>query len=284
MTVFDDRLCTLGEGPLWHPERQQLFWFDIQGKALLSRVGEAQLRWDFEEHVSAAGWIDHDRLLVASETALFRFDLETGERADLCALEQDKPANRSNDGRADPYGGFWIGTMGKDGEPLAGSIYRFYRGEIELLYPEMTITNSICFAPGGDRAYFIDTRSFLLKTVALNDEGWPVGEPEIFLDLRAMELKADGAVVDVAGNVWIAHWGQARVSAYSPDGALLHSEGFPATQVTCPAFGGADFSTLHVTSARVNFKPERLKMEPLSGATFARTVPFQGQREHQVIL
>jgi len=111
--VFDDRACVLGEGPLWHPERQQLFWFDIMAGHLLTKVdGEAQ-SWAFDELVSAAGWIDHDRLLIASETALYSFDLTTEEQEYIQPLEIGNTVTRSNDGRADPWGGFWIGTMGK---------------------------------------------------------------------------------------------------------------------------------------------------------------------------
>ncbi|MEL6588225.1 MAG: SMP-30/gluconolactonase/LRE family protein, partial [Pseudomonadota bacterium] len=124
--IYDTRRCNLGEGPLWHPTRQELFWFDIIGKTLHSKAQS----WTFDEHVSAAGWVDDTTLLVASETALFRFDLTTGDRTDICALEADNPVTRSNDGRADPQGGFWIGTMGKEAEPKAGAIYRFYKGEL----------------------------------------------------------------------------------------------------------------------------------------------------------
>ena len=79
-TVYDCRPCELGEGPLWHPIREQLFWFDIIGKRLLTRNGDAAQHWQFAEHVSAAGWIDRDRMLIASDSALFRFDLTTGAR------------------------------------------------------------------------------------------------------------------------------------------------------------------------------------------------------------
>ena len=58
--IFDDRRCTLGEGPLWHPLRKQLFWFDIIGKRLLTRGVEGPQEWHFAEMVSAAGWISHD--------------------------------------------------------------------------------------------------------------------------------------------------------------------------------------------------------------------------------
>ena len=109
MAVFDDRRCELGEGPLWHPGRNQLFWFDILGKRLLTRTDGGARDWQFPDLVSAAGWVDDRSLLIASESALFRFDLDSGARSDLCALEADRPDTRSNDGRADPQGGFWIG-------------------------------------------------------------------------------------------------------------------------------------------------------------------------------
>ena len=284
MSLFDDRLCTLGEGPLWHPLRKQLFWFDIEGKALLTRKGESVGKWVFDDYVSAAGWVDEDRLLIASATELFVFNLETGTREHVCSLETDKSANRSNDGRADAYGGFWIGTMGFDAELAAGSIYRYYRGELRLLYSGLTVTNSICFAPGGVLAYFTDTRTFQVMKVGLNEEGWPVGEPELFLDLSDTETKPDGAVVDRDGNVWIAHWGSCKVSAYRPDGSLLVSEPFPVTRTSCPAFGGDDYSTLFVTSARTGASEDELARDPLAGAVFARKVNYVGQKENQVIL
>ena len=78
--VFDKRSCRLGEGPLWHPERKQLFWFDILDKKFLSRQGDNQLEWAFDEHVSAAGWVSKDELLIASESQLFLFHLKTGAR------------------------------------------------------------------------------------------------------------------------------------------------------------------------------------------------------------
>ncbi|PLW78815.1 SMP-30/gluconolactonase/LRE family protein [Cohaesibacter celericrescens] len=284
MHVFDDRICILGEGPLWHPERKQLFWFDILGSALMTRVGDKQLQWDFDEHVSAAGWVDETHLLVASESALSLFDLDNGETEYVCGLESDRPENRSNDGRADPYGGFWIGTMGKQAEPGAGAIYRYYDGELRRLYKDITISNAICFTPDGLWAYFTDSPTLLVKKVALDEDGWPCEEPEVFLDLSERHVKADGAVVDTAGNIWIAHWGSSKVAAYAPDGTLLHEEPLPATQVSCPAFGGDDYSTLFATCASVNISDEEKADRPMTGAVFSCHVEFTGQKEHRVLL
>ena len=80
-TLFDQRSCTLGEGPLWHPERKQLFWFDIINKKMMSRVNSKAFEWQFDHHVSAAGWISQEELFIASEIELFRLNVETRARA-----------------------------------------------------------------------------------------------------------------------------------------------------------------------------------------------------------
>ena len=77
--IFDNRPCELGEGPLWHPQRGQLFWFDITGQRMLSVEKGEQRQWRFPEMVSAAGWVDRDMLLIAGERDLFLFDVETEE-------------------------------------------------------------------------------------------------------------------------------------------------------------------------------------------------------------
>ncbi|MDT8857470.1 SMP-30/gluconolactonase/LRE family protein [Paracoccaceae bacterium Fryx2] len=282
--VFDSRQCTLGEGPLWHPTRRQLFWFDITGNRLLSRDATGPRAWAFAENVSAAGWIDHDHLLIASETALFRFNVETGARQDLCPLEADRPGTRPNDGRADLQGGFWIGTMGKKAEEGQGAIYRFYKGELRRLFASITISNAICFTPDGRHAHFCDTELRQVMRVALDPDGWPQGDPQVFLDLAAERLNPDGAVVDAAGTLWLALWGAGRVAAYAPDGRLLRSVPFAAPHTSCPAFGGADLATLYCTTARQGMSPEALERYPLAGQTFAAPGIGRGQPEPHVIL
>ncbi len=272
--VFDNRQCVLGEGPLWHPVRGELFWFDILSKKMMTKTQE----WVFEEHVSAAGWIDVDRLLIASETALFAFDLREGTRVHLVDLDAENPVTRSNDGRADPQGGFWIGTMGKSAEPNAGAIYRYYRGEVRKLFGNITISNSICFAPSGDRVYFTDTRLGKIMTMALDDDGWPTGAPVVFVDVSGDGLNPDGSVVDAEGCLWNAQWGASRVARYAPDGAFLSAVEVPAKQASCPAFGGADLRSLFVTSAADGLDGAA------EGKTFAVKMDVQGQAEHQVIL
>lgn len=260
----------LGEGPLWHPDRQELFWFDIVGQQMLSRAADGAVHvWDFDEMHSAAGRIDRDRLLVASETALAVIDLRTGSRSPLCALEAGDRATRSNDGRADPQGGFWIGTMGKRAEPGRGAIWRWFRGTLRRLFGAIAIPNAICFAPDGRTAYFADTPRQRVWSVALDAEGWPRGEPEPFLDLAAEGLNPDGAVVDADGAIWVAQWGASRVAAYGPDGTFLRAVEVPAPHTSCPAFGGASLTTLFCTTALEGMDAAQRAAAPRAGMTFA---------------
>jgi sugar lactone lactonase YvrE len=266
--------CGLGEGAFWHPARGEFFWFDITGCTLHA----PDRSWTFDEMVSAAGWIDRNRLLIASERGLFTFDLETAARDPLCALEADKPATRSNDGRADPQGGFWIGTMGKQAEPAAGAIWRYWRGELRCLYPGLTIPNAICFAPDGNSACFTDTATRQVLRVALGADGWPVGEPECWLDLGPEARNPDGAVFDAAGRFWVAQWGDGRIAAYAPDGRFLQAVAVPAAHASCPAFGGIDLGDLYCTTARQGLAHPG----PLDGATFRQAGVGKGLPEHQV--
>ena len=284
-TLFDDRVCELGEGPLWHPLRGELFWFDILGKRLLSRSGDRTGDWRFDRHVSAAGWVDRDRLLVAGETGLDLFDLTDGAATGLCAIEADRPATRSNDGRADPFGGFWIGTMGKAAEPGAGAIYRWYRGALRRLYTDITIPNAICFTPDGRFGHFADTAKRTIWRVPLDpDQGWPSDEPQVYLDLSTAGRNPDGAVIDGTGVFWCAEWGSGAVRGYDPAGALQHEIALPVPQPSCPAFGGDALDHLHVTTATENLGPEALAAAPLSGQVFQVALPVAGQREHRVAL
>ena len=282
--IFDNRACELGEGPLWHPERGQLFWFDIIGKRLLSQTSDGPQEWHFPEMVSAAGVIDRNTLMIASESSLFRFNLETGVKREIVALESDNPNTRSNDGRADPFGGFWIGTMGKQAEPGAGAIYRYYRGEVRRLYPDISIPNSICFPAHGRFAHFADSASRKVMRVALDADGWPKGEPELFLDLTDTTPEPDGAVIDAAGTMWLAEWGAARVRAFTPDGTLQQTIAFDAPHTSCPAFGGADLSTLFCTTALQGMADAARTAYPLAGMTFTATTTTRGQPENRVIL
>lgn len=253
---FDNRACFLGEGPFWHPLRGQIFWFDVLNSRLLSRESKgedysgAPLEWQFDQITSAAGWIDYNHLLIASESELFRFNIDSGEQEHVVALEADNQGTRSNDGRADPYGGFWIGTMGKSAESEAGAIYRYYQGELRQIHGQITIPNSICFSPDGEYLYFTDGPKKIIFRQALDSSGWPCKNAEPFIDLRSEKRIPDGSVVDSQGAIWNAQWGSGRVARYLSNGSFDQAVEVPGKHSSCPAFGGSDMTSLFITTAQ----------------------------------
>ena len=285
--IFDVTRCELGEGALWYPDRQQLFWFDILGRRMFARGETGAQVWEMPEITTAAARLADGRLLLATETALVTFDLTTGAREPVVDLDAADTGTRSNDGRADRQGGFWIGTMGKRGgdDVGRGAIWRFHKGELRKLYPAITIPNAICFSPNGRTAYFTDTVTQRVLRVALDADGWPKGDPELFLNLEPEGLYPDGAVVAADGTFWNAQWGAGRVAAYAPDGTFLRAVDFAASPHTsCPAFGGPDLTTLFCTTAMEGMDAAARARHADAGRTFMAAGIAQGLAEPEVTL
>ncbi len=278
--------CTLGEGPLWHPLRQRLFWFDIPAGKLISTNAEGgQARsWLFGEPASAAGWIDRDTLIVATASGLQKFDIKQGGWETLVEMEEDNSVTRSNDGRTAPDGSFWIGTMGYNLEPGAGSYYRYSKGVLTRILPSVTIPNSTCFSADGKIAYVSDTAKRVIWRWQLDETGAPLGEREVHIDLRESKAIPDGSVIDHEGFLWNAQWGGWRVVRYDPHGKEERVISLPVQQPTCPAFGGPDLKRLYVTSARDGLSESQLAKQPHAGRIIAIDLDIAGLAEFQVKL
>lgn len=253
--VFDDRICRLGEGPLWHPERHELFWVDIPAQAVLARGSGGARAHHFDEMVSALGWIDRDTLLLASETGLYSLAISDWSRTLLSPIEAENPLTRSNDGRADPWGGFWIGTMDKKAAERGGAIYRYSHGELRRIAGDITIPNGLCFDRTRGIGYFTDSAQRKTWRIALDEHGWPSAEPELFLDYSGSVTTIDGAIIDRDGHLWCAIFDGSAVLRISPAGELVERLETPTPRATCPGFGGTDYSDIYVTTAAIGLEP-----------------------------
>ena len=169
--------------------------------------------------------------------------------------------------------------MGCKAEKGAGSSYNVNSGKPQLLYSNVTIPNSTCFTADGSIGYFADSALNLVWRVELNPStGLPVSERKVFLSFES-DIIPDGAIVDSQGIVWIALWGASKVAAYHPDGSLFTEFHLPVTQVSCPAFGGANCSELRVTTAWANLDSISRSSQPNAGRIFKFTSEHVGQIE-----
>ncbi|MDX1731477.1 MAG: SMP-30/gluconolactonase/LRE family protein [Aurantimonas coralicida] len=287
VSLYSDIACRLGEGPTYDPATDTAFWFDIEGRMLLEKRGDAAeaTAHPLPVMASALAVIDGDRQMIAAEDGLYIRETATGRLSLHTPLEADNPVTRSNDGRVHSSGALWIGTMGKQAEPQAGAIYWYRAGELKRLYAGIGIPNSICFSPDGAIAYFVDTQTNRLMRVAVDPaSGLPAGDPALFHDHSGGDGGLDGSVCDADGTLWNARWGSGTLDAYSPDGVRVRSVALGARQVTCPSFVGPNADRMIVTSAWTGLDEDGRRADPDAGKTFLVDLPVRGRLEPKLVL
>ena len=283
-----DSQCALGEGPIWHPGRQELFFFDINNETLFSvtAAGAITNQWLFNEIVAAAAIVDDNTLVLATESGLKGFELSTGGIAPIIGIEADNAATRTNDSRVHPSGAFWIGTMDKGQDEAAiGAVYHYRDGTLTTLKSGISIPNATCFSPDGRIAYWTDTPTKKIMQCATDPAtGLPIGDWTLFADVTDGRGYPDGAVVDSQGYLWNAKWGGSCVVRHAPDGTIDRIIEVPVSQVTCPAFGGPDLKTLFITTANKNMSAEQLAAEKVAGGLFVIDLDIAGLPEAKITL
>lgn len=279
--VLCDVDSALGEGPTYDPATDTAFWFDIIGQKLheLQLATMKKTVHDLPFLGSVLAVIDAERQLIASDKGLFIRTVADGKLSPFAKLE-DKPGNRSNDGRVHPSGALWIGTMGRKSETHAGAIYHVAGERVTKLYSDITIPNAICFSPDGSIGYFTDTDVNHLMRVTLDPAtGLPTGAPQVLSNESVTPGGVDGAVCDADGLIWNARWGANAVDVYTPDGTKIARHLVPASQASCPAFIGAKADRLLVTSAWQGMDKAARDKDPHAGQTFELGVKVNGRFE-----
>ncbi|MGI9402619.1 MAG: SMP-30/gluconolactonase/LRE family protein [Rhizobiaceae bacterium] len=276
--------CELGEGPGYDPHTDTAWWLDILGCKLLEHQfasGTTTIH-GLPRMGSVIARIDNHRQLLAMEDGLYIRQIEDGQLKQIAELEADNTITRSNDGRVHPSGRLWIGTMGREAEENAGSIYWFDGTEVKRLFRDITIPNSICFTPDGRTGYFADTKKNIVWRVPLDPQnGMPTGEPEEFLTARDLPLGGgfDGSIIDADGLLWNATWGSGSINGFAPDASLVRTYKVPAARPSCPAFVGSRLDKMLVTTAFEGYtQADRLK-NPEAGNTFILDGNFNGIAE-----
>lgn len=243
----------LGEGPLWSSDHQALLFVDILGSRLLSYspTSRETREWPLDE---ACCWlVPHaDGGFVAglrSRLVRLQFD-DAGPRitATLAEPVADAVDHRLNDGKADPHGRLWFGTLQDAESEATGVFYRFDARGLVAMDRHYTVTNGPAIDAAGTTLYHTDSPARTIYVFDLSANGELSNKRE---HLRFSERDGcpDGMTVDADGGLWIAHWDGGRVSRFMPDGSLDREIALPASRVTCCTFGDDDLSTLYITTA-----------------------------------
>lgn len=288
-----DARATLGEGALWCPVEQALYWTDIQSSTLSRwRAADGDVRvWSLPERLGSFALCDRPGvLLMAFASGVALFDLAGGVLlTPLVPVEPEHPTTRLNDGRCDPQGRFIVGIYNQT--PDEAPIGHFYRitarpgGELHverLPLPQVGVANSLAFSPDGTRLYFTDSPTRCIWCVDYHADG-RLGEPRRFVELGAHEGFPDGATVDADGGLWSARWDGGCVVRHDADGRETDRLTLPASRITCPVFGGAALDELFVTSARAGLDAAALQQQPTAGGVFRLRPRWRGLAPHRFV-
>lgn len=275
--------CLLGESPLWHPTEQQLYAVDIPGRQVLRwRAGaDAPDVWPQDAEPGCIAAREGGGLLVARRDGLWTLDTATGAQALLAKPPYDPARLRFNDGKVDPVGRFWVGSISDAREPEA-VLYRFDGGAFAAQVPGLTTANGLAWSPDGRRVHWSDTKAHRIYVADYDAASGVLSAPRVFAEFsprtpgEAYGGRPDGAAMDAEGCYWAAMFEGASLLRIAPTGEVIQRVALPVACPTMPTFGGADLRTLFVTTAREKRPAEELAAQPLAGAVLQMRLDVPG--------
>jgi sugar lactone lactonase YvrE len=243
----------LGEGPVWCEREQVLWWVDIRAPAV-NRFNPAlgtNTAFAMPEPVGCLGLGQDGRILAALASGLSWLDPADGSLAAFTPIEADEARTRLNDGRVDHQGRLWVGSMNRTPDGPGGALYcATADGGLRLIESGIKVPNCTAFSPDGRTMYFTDTPTRRIRAFDLDPATGALANERTFAQIADSEGAPDGGTVDAEGHLWVAQWDGSQLSRFRPDGSRERVVPLPVRRPTCMAFGGADFDTLYVTSAR----------------------------------
>lgn len=278
--IFDAK-AELGEGAIWEPRAQVLYWVDIERKTfnIFDPVNVSNKSFNTGERVGTVVPVDNTQVMLALQTGIVFMDIVTGnitpkKRTDI-HLQHNK---RFNDGKCDAAGRFWVGSLSVDGVHGVSSLYCL-SADFDMLEKQdgISISNGIAWSLSGDMLYHIDTPQRKVYGYDFNPDTGDITNRRIVINTPEAIGFPDGMTIDSEGMLWIAFWDGFCVARFNPvTGALLQVVNVPVPKVTSCAFGGAKLDQLFITTASVEMSTDELDKYPLSGGLFIAEAGVSG--------
>jgi sugar lactone lactonase YvrE len=273
----------LGESPLWHPTEQCLYAVDIPGRQVLRwRDGaDAPDVWPQDAEPGCIAAHEGGGLLVARRDGLWRLDTGNSTTQRVSAPPYDPARLRFNDGKVDPAGRLWVGSISDAREPEA-ALYRFDGSAFSVQVPGLTTSNGLAWSPDGRRVHWSDTKAHRVYVADFEVATGVLSAPQVFAEFKTRAAgeayggRPDGAAMDAEGHYWVAMFEGGCLLRIAPSGEIVQRIELPATCPTMPTFGSADLRTLFITTAREKRPAEELEREPLAGAVLQLRVAVPG--------
>lgn len=268
ITTIGKQVSQWGEGPIWW--NNHLLYVDINGKQLIKLDPETaeETVWDIGERIGTVVPTEGNDLLYAGDTGYVRFNPATGEKTNLGDPEAAlRETNRFNDGKCDPAGRFWAGSISLVKNKGTANLYCLETdGTLSLKLADLTNSNGICWSADGSTMYHIDTPSLAIRAFDFDIQTGEISNSRAVVDTAAKGYASspDGMTIDANGNLWVAFCHGGCVVCFDPTkDKEIQRVDLPCIETTACAFGGPNLDRLFVTTG---IKPDL--DEPDAGKVF----------------
>ena len=283
--TIGSRTSAWGEGPIWWHDK--LIYVDIEGHQLieLDPASGEEKTYDMGERIGTVVPRSDGGYLCAGDGGIYTFDPYSGEKTVLADPEADKrPDNRFNDGKCDPAGRFWAGTISLVKNTGDANCYCLDTdGQLHLKIPEVTNSNGLCWNAAADTVYYIDTPTRQVRAYDFDNVSGTITNARIVVDTQAAgyDSSPDGMTIDAEDKIWVAFCHGGCVVRFDPmTGEKLRQVDIPAVETTACAFGGPQLDRLFVTTGLKKDldEPEAGKVFVIDnlGIRGVRAFPYRG--------
>lgn len=291
MEVYDANMVfksnsTLGEGCIWDTESSSLIWVDIMDCKINQFLpnNRQNNEYLFDYHVGTVALTAHGKWMFTQENRIMIFDPITISITCHTSVVFDSDKIRFNDGKCNPGGFFWVGTMDYEFKEGAACLYEFNEmGKNKIILDNLTISNGMAWDIERGKYYFIDSLTYSVFEFSLDPVTFSISNKRIIYNFSITDGLPDGMTIDTDGYLWIALYGGGKIVRLNPFASEICAiVQIPAPFVTSCVFGGSNLDELFITTATISLKQEQREKYPLSGSLFSAKVPFYGRPSFKI--
>jgi len=272
----------LGEGAFWHYGRNKLYWVDIEARQVHIYDPKKRINKSYQTPSMVGTIVPTTRgnVLVALQDGIYKLNLKTGQYDLFSNVEADITTNRFNDGKCDPAGRLWVGSMALDQKEYEANLYRIDgTGKAILMKDSITISNGIVWTKDEKTMYYIDTPTGQIKAYDYDRTTGDIKNERVAVEVPTSLGFPDGMAIDENDHLWVGLWNGNAIAHFDPiTGELVSKIEVPAHNVTSCAFGGKKLDTLYITTSSLDMTPEEKEKYPLAGSLFKAVPGVKGAR------
>ena len=274
----------LGEGALWNHLTNELFWVDIEQKTfhVYDPASKLNTSYSMPSRIGTVVPYSASEVMVALEDGIYLFNRNTNSCTLFAQPELNGKDVRFNDGKCDPAGRLWAGTMHYSCKDPIGNLYMVLpNGEIVQKLDSITISNGIVWNAAKTKMYYIDTKTKQVVVFDYQNSTGAIDNKHVLIEIDTALGSPDGMAIDENDNLWIGLWnGNAVICIDHQSGEILHKIDVPAHNVTSCAFGGPNRDILYITTAHIDMTKEEMDRYPDAGSLFIAKPGVRGAISH----